>query len=162
MIATKLRAESAIHARREQEARLTAISNSLRENANMRRNAEWELKTDRLVVGRLVQDRIAQKRAERDAALEDRRRRLAAKLAREEQALQQELQANLETPEQVREQMASRLAEFKRQRQQEKRAAVEQALEKRTRQDTDELRLADSRFFTQQCALEREQQLRDK
>mmetsp|Transcript_25128 Transcript_25128/g.28919 ORF Transcript_25128/g.28919 Transcript_25128/m.28919 type:complete len:152 (+) Transcript_25128:46-501(+) len=150
MASSRMKADRAIHARREEEARLSVLNNALRENANMRRTAEWEQKTDGLVVKRIVQTRISQKKGEKERALDERRRRLALKLQQEEAVYQQELQDNLETPEQVREQMAKRLFEFKKQRQEERKQLVEQALEKRAKLTTDDLRLADSKFYTQQ------------
>jgi hypothetical protein len=150
MQSSKLKADRAIYARREEEARLSNLNNAIRENANMRRTAEWEQKTDNLVKNRIVVDRIAQKKEEKEKKLEERRKRLAAKLQYEEQIYQQELQDNLETPELVREQMAKKLFEYKKQRQEERKQVVEQAKEKQTRANTDDLRKADSVFMTQQ------------
>lgn len=163
MIASsKLRADRAIYARREEESRLSDLNNVIRGDANLRRTAEWEQKTDKMVQNRVVRDRISQIKQQKEKNLEERRKRLAAKLRQEEAMYQKEFHDNLETPEQVREQMAKKLFLLKKQRQEERKQIVEQAEEKRMRENTDDLRLADSKFYTQQCALEREQQLRDK
>ncbi len=58
--------------------------------------------------------------------------------------------------------MAERLAELKLRREEERQALVENCLERRFRDTTDELRKEDSKFYLKQCALEREQQLIDK
>ena len=135
---------------------------TIRSDANLRRAAEWEHKTDNMTKNRIVRDRVAKLKYDKERNLEERRKKLAAKLQFEEGIYQKEFHDNLETPEQVRQQMAKKLFEFKKQRQEEKRQLVGQALEKRMRETTDDLRLADSKFYTQQCALEREEQLRDK
>lgn len=65
MMSSKLKADRAIYARREEEARLSTLNNAIRENANMRRTAEWEQKTDNMVKTRMVVDRIAQKKEDK-------------------------------------------------------------------------------------------------
>jgi cilia- and flagella-associated protein 53 len=163
MIASsKFKADRAIYARREEEARLASLNTAIRSDANLRHTAEWQHKTENMVKSRVVRDRIYQKKEEREEQLEERRRKLAAKLQMEEEIYQKEFHENLETPEQVRQHMAKKLFLLKQQRQEERKQLVEQANEKRMRENTDELRLADSKFYTQQCALEREEQLRDK
>lgn len=163
MIASsKLKADRAIYARREEETRLADLHNTIRGDANLRRAAEWEHKTDNMTKTRMVRDRINQLKSEKERDLESRRRKLAAKLQAEEAVYQKEFNDNLETPEQVRQQMAKKLFEYKKQRQEERKQQVDQALEKHMRETTDDLRLADSKFYTQQCALEREEQLKEK
>ena len=88
--------------------------------------------------------------------------RLAALLNTEETQYQQELVQNIETPEQVRQKMAERLFVLKEKREQERLQAVEHLNEKRFRDTTDDLRKEDSKFYTQQCAIQREQQLHEK
>ena len=124
MMSSKLKADRAIYARRDEEARLSNLNNAIRENANMRRTAEWEQKTDNLVKNRIVVDRIAQKKEDKLKKLEERRKKLAAKLQYEEAVYQKELQDNLETPEQVREQMAKKLFEYKKQAMEEKKQII--------------------------------------
>jgi hypothetical protein len=110
----------------------------------------------------MVRDRVSQIKEQKEQTLEVRRRRLAAKLQQEEATYQKEFNDNLETPEQVRQHMARKLFDIKKQRQEEKKQMVDYANEKRMKENTDELRLADSKFQTQQVAIEREEQLRDK
>ena len=84
LASNKLRADRAIYARREEEARLADLNNTIRGDANLRRAAEWEHKTDNLVKNRLVRNRIDQKKHEKEQDLEMRRQRLAEKLRAEE------------------------------------------------------------------------------
>lgn len=162
MASKKLNADRAIYARREEEARLATMNNAIRGDANLRRTAEWEAKTSNMVKNRIVKDRISQMKQGKEQELEERRRRLAAKLQGEEAQYQSEFTDKLETPEQVRQQMARKLFEIKKQRQEERKQQVEYANEKRLKENTDDLRKADSVFYAQQCALEREEQLREK
>jgi hypothetical protein len=158
----RLNADRAIYARREDEARLADLNNVIRGDANLRRTAEWEAKTSNMVKNRIVKDRISVMKESKEQVLEERRQKLAAKLQYEEANYQSEFTDKLETPEQVREQMAKKLFGIKKQRQEERKQQVEHANEKLMRETTDELRTADSKFYVQQCALEREEQLREK
>ncbi len=91
---------------------------------------------------------------------------------------EQEFMANLETPEQVREKMAQRLFDLKQRREEERLDEVNRRLEQRFKDSkhfqnhyesfttiiiaTDELRKEGSKFYTQHCQFEREQQLMEK
>ena len=147
---SKLKADRAIYARREEEARLADLNHHIRGDENLRRTAEWEQKTDNMTKNRIVRDRVSQIKEEKEQKLEQRRRKLAEKLQREEAIYQKEFNDNLETPEQVRQEMAKKLFLLKKQRQEERRNLVDEANEKRMRENTDDLRLADSKFYTQQ------------
>ena len=70
--------------------------------------------------------------------------------------------ASLETPEQVRERMAQRLDELKATRKQEQAAHVGQAVDRKFKMETDELRQEETKFMIAGCQLEREKQLMDK
>ncbi len=83
-------------------------------------------------------------------------------LQEEDQMYEYEFMANLETPEQVRDKMAQRCFELKMKREQERKEEVQRLLERRFKENTDELRKEGSKFQTQHCQLEREQQLREK
>lgn len=86
-------------------------------------------------------------RAQAESNLEQRRKRLAGLLNSEELHYQQQLLENLETPEQVRVKMASRLFELKAKREEERKAVVEAANERRFRDTTDDLRKEDAKFY---------------
>lgn len=58
--------------------------------------------------------------------------------------------------------MAERLMELKSKREEERRATVNHLNEKRFRETTDDLRKEDAKFYLQQVAFDREQQLREK
>ena len=67
---TKLRADRAIYARREEEAKLATMNHSIKGHANLRRTAEWEQKTNNIVKNRVINERISQMKEEREEALE--------------------------------------------------------------------------------------------
>ena len=94
--------------------------------------------------------------------LNGRKARLAALLAQEDQMFEREFMENLETPEQVRAKMAERLDQLKLQREEERQEQVQQALERKFKMETDELRKEETQFMLAGCQIEREKQLMDK
>lgn len=100
------------------------------------------------------------KRHESD--LQTRRNKLAVLLANEDKIFEAEFLASLETPEQVRAKMAERLTTLKDQREQERLAVVNQALDRKFKMETDELRKEETNFMVAGCNIEREKQLMDK
>jgi len=58
--------------------------------------------------------------------------------------------------------MAERLATLKDQREQERQAIVNQALDRKFKMETDELRKEEKNFMIAGCQIEREKQLMDK
>ena len=58
--------------------------------------------------------------------------------------------------------MAQRLGELKQQRKEEKTAHVNQAVDRKFKMETDELRKEETKFMIAGCQLEREKQLMDK
>lgn len=138
------------------------MNNDVQVDKNLLLKAEWELKTENLITKNIVRTRISQIRQEAQNNLEVRRQRLAALMNQEEGQYQKEFHENLETPEQVRQRMAKRLVELKKKREAERKDLVEHLNERRFRDTTDDLRKEDAKFYTQQCAIERENQLREK
>lgn len=106
------------------------MNSLIRADCNMKLKAEWEHKTDNIIVKNVVKTRISQLRKEASDRLEERRIRLAALLNEEERMYQREFHENLETPEQVRGKMAERLAELKSKREEERQNLVQSCYEK--------------------------------
>ena len=75
---------------------------------------------------------------------------------------EKEFMENLETPQQVRQKMAERLTFLKEKRETERQDLVNQALERKFKMETDELRKEETQFMIAGCQLEREKQLMDK
>lgn len=75
---------------------------------------------------------------------------------------EKEFQDNLETPEQVRAKMAERLNEIKAQREEERQQVVQQAMDRKFKMETDDLRKEETQFMVAGCNIEREKQLMDK
>ena len=68
----------------------------------------------------------------------------------------------LETPEQVRAKMAERVESLRAQREEERQLQVQQALERKFKMETDELRKEETAFMVAGTQIEREKQLMDK
>lgn len=138
------------------------MTRALNGDKNVVHRATWEAKTEKIIGGRLVRDRMADLKRREAMDLEGRKQKLAALLASEEAALQQEYQDGLETPEQIREKMFERMTDLKQKREAERQAEVNRRLEKHFKATTDELRQEDGKFYTHGTQLEREKQLIDK
>lgn len=88
--------------------------------------------------------------------LQGRKHRLADLLAREDRTYEQEFLEALETPAQVRDKMAERLSTLKEQREVERQAQVQHALDRKFKMETDELRKEETNFMIAGCQIERE------
>jgi hypothetical protein len=99
---------------------------------------------------------------ERAISLDMRRAKLAELLLEEEKLLEHEFICNLETPEQVRKKMGERLHYLQEKREEERKRIVEQKMEMRFKEETDDLRKLESNNFTIECKLTNEQQMLEK
>lgn len=88
--------------------------------------------------------------------LNARKAKLAAMLAAEDKMYEQEFMASLETPEQVRAKMAEKLKGIKEKREMERQQHVAQALDRKFKMETDELRKEETQFMIAGCQIERE------
>jgi len=152
----KFRSDAAIYARREQEYKLAKLTTEINGDKNLAHKAHWESKTNQLIEKNLVRNRIADMKRREASNLEERKARLAALLAAEDQIYEKEFHDNLETPEQVREKMFERLQELKGLREHERKTEVDRRLEQRFKTANDQLRLEESKFYTNGTAIERE------
>lgn len=141
---------------------MQSLTNDIAGNANLAHKAHWEIKTDRRIGQNLVKNRINEMRAQYAANLEQRRAKLAALLAAEDQQYEQEFNSKLETPEQVRQQMYERLQALKASREAERQAEVQRRLDQKFKAENDALRNEDAKFYTAGTQIEREKQLIDK
>lgn len=119
--------------------------------------AAWESKTD--CKQQALKHRFEIFKANRDAELEARRNRLAAKLHAEEQQLKQELLSSQESPAERRAKVAARAREMARKREAERQKMAAQLAEQAFRDNCDPLRERQSRQITYRTAQEREQQV---
>ena len=136
--------------------------NQLKGNQNLGYKANWEHKTDAAIKKGIMRNKIEDMRKRQATDLKARRAKLAALLAQEDQMYEREFMENLETPEQVRAKMAERLEQLKLQREQERQQQVNQALERKFKMETDELRKEETQFLMAGTQIEREKQLLDK
>lgn len=124
--------------------------------------AQWEEKTDSTIKKNIIRNAIDDIKKRKATDLNARRAKLAELLQNEDKIYEQEFLQSLETPEQVRQKMAERLATLKEARERERQELVNQALERKFKMETDELRKEETQFMIAGCQLEREKQLMDK
>lgn len=121
--------------------------------------AVWEVKTDDRIKQNIIQQRFEVFKARREADLDGRRDRLAAKLHAEEQQLKQELVNSQETPAERRAMVAQRAREMAKRREAERQQSAAELLEQAFRDNCDLLRERQSRQILYKTAQERKQQV---
>eukprot|EP00753_Platysulcus_tardus_P018243 PLAT6792.4.p1 GENE.PLAT6792.4~~PLAT6792.4.p1 ORF type:complete len:489 (-),score=290.14 PLAT6792.4:127-1593(-) len=124
--------------------------------------ARWEQRMDRMLVAKRTDRRYKAMVEEEEERLNDRRRRLADLLNREQEMYEKELSSMVETPEQRRERLFARAAQLKEKREAKRRAAVREAEERRWRESSDDLRARDSALILGAVLEDRAGQLKEK
>lgn len=157
-----LRSDHLILQRRKQEAARASLAESVKADWAVGAAADWEVRTGTKLKQRAVQQRYDSIRAQDQAALNDRRRRLANMLLAEEALFQQQIDALDEGPDQRRVRMETRARELREKREAERKAFVEEALERQWRLGCDALRNADSVNIAKACDAARGYQLEEK
>lgn len=89
-ISQKFKADAHIHARRETEFKLQKDLSDINRHKNLALTAQWEHKTDKIIVKQVVKGRLEGMRVAYRANLETRRDRLAALLANEDRMYEHE------------------------------------------------------------------------
>jgi hypothetical protein len=148
--------------RRKQEAARQAMANSVKEDFLVGASAEWEMRTDAKLKQRAVQARYDSIRAQDKAALIERRRRVAQMLMAEEAEFQRQVDALDEGPAERRVRMETRARELRDKREAERKAYVEEQLERQWRLGCDELRNADSVNIAKACDQARGYQIEER
>ena len=103
---------------------MAKLNIDLNGDKNMKHQALWEAKTDKIIDKGIVRNKITDLRRKAAAELEQRKARLAALLEAEDRMYEREFHDNLETPEQVREAMFARLQHLKEKREDERQQEV--------------------------------------
>ena len=115
----------------------------INEHKNVSHKATWENKTNGMVEKHLVRTRFTDLKRREASDLEQRKIKLSAMLRTEESSYEQEFEANLETPEQVREKMFERMNYLKDKREVERQDEVSRRMDQKFKGTTDELRQED-------------------
>ncbi|KAG8471281.1 hypothetical protein KFE25_009702 [Diacronema lutheri] len=157
-----LHADFVLMQRRKQETARATMAASVRADYAVGAYADWEVRTDAKLKQRAVAQRYESIRAQDKAALIERRRRLAQMLLAEEAAFQQQIDALDEGPDERRARMESRARELRDKREAERKAFVDQQLERQWRLGCDALRNADSVNVSKACDEARGYQLEEK
>lgn len=138
------RAEKAFHSKRAQEDRTQSLRAQVKSDFMVKAAAEWENKGKEVEKVQYTKKRLEELRDESKRQLEERRYRLNQLLKEEEASYREELKSLDETPAQVRERMINRVAELKENREKARKADVERLLDRRFRENADELRKVES------------------
>ena len=158
----KSRAEQTIVSRRMQEQSITALSSKLKQETHAKHFANWENNGKRVVVGQLTNARINELKALNKEKLEGRKSRLIEILEFENELYKNELRGMIETPEQVRVRMIKRVADLKSKREVERQDFVKNMLDKRFKENADELRKVNSDLRELKTNYERDLQMLEK
>eukprot|EP01012_Entosiphon_sulcatum_P035438 TRINITY_DN4497_c0_g1_i1.p1 TRINITY_DN4497_c0_g1~~TRINITY_DN4497_c0_g1_i1.p1 ORF type:complete len:490 (+),score=166.96 TRINITY_DN4497_c0_g1_i1:91-1560(+) len=121
--------------------------------------ADWENTTHARIEASQKLLEMDQMQARRHQDLEDRRERLAALLAAEQEEYEAALEGLRETQDQRRDRMAAKALQLREQREQQRREVAEQKMRQAFVANCDVLRDAVSRTTTLQVAADRKQQL---
>jgi len=128
----------------------------------MRLVAEWENQSDKKVAEKSVQRTLQQLRDRRVAELEERRKRLATLLEEDDRRYADEFLALQESPDQVKARMEARARELKEKHEAERSDFAQRMLDRKWKDECDELRGLVAKQQVLQVATDRVKQLEEK
>jgi len=155
-------ADHLILARRRQEDERMKYTTHAAKEFNLLAVAQWEKSTNQKQKINRVKDQFEGIQHSHEEELHERRCRLAAMLAEEEEQYKRELAAMQETPEERQDKMRARAMALREQREKERKAFAQEQLERNWRTSCDELREHDSHKLTLKVAKDREEQIVEK
>ena len=141
---SKNHAEHFIDLRRANEDRVVSLESMLKQDAQAIEFARFENKGIPVAENNMRKRLLAELRKRNQDSLNERREKLRSCLQQEEEQFQIEIKALEETAEQVRERMAARVKELKEVKEKERQNFVKHQLERRFREEADELRQVDN------------------
>ena len=141
-----------IQQRRAQEAKRDDLQATVRYNFLVGSRSHWENKTQLVIEKNRALRRFAELQADARHHLDDRRRRLAQKLSREQEVYEQMVERSFPTMEQRNKAMTERALKLKAERVQRQKTAVQEARARQFRGSCDELRDKDKRIEGQMTA----------
>jgi hypothetical protein len=133
-------ADWVIQQRRAQEAKRDDLQATVRYNFLVGSRSHWENKTQKVIEKNRALRRFAELQADARRALDDRRRRLAQKLSREQEVYEQMVERSFPTMEQRNQAMTERALKLKYEREVRQAKAVKEARARQFRGSCDELR----------------------
>lgn len=122
----------------------------------------WENKSHAMIKTKRIQAKAAEFQSHHQANLQDRRRRLAEKLSREQKAYEKEMVDTQESTSQRMDKMAMRAYELKKKREDERKAFVQEKLYQQWRSGIDDLRTMDTQIVELKTIADRDFQLDEK
>jgi len=133
-----------------------------RSNFKAETNAEWEIRTQGFIEHTNMEQLYSSIRKADEAALNERRRKLADMLGAEQEMFQQQLEALEESPEERKARMEARATELKDKREQERLLFVRQQYERQWRMACDPLREQESKAILKATNAARAYQIGEK
>lgn len=161
-IPMQLRADRAIIKRQQQEQIHETFCAGQLDQFKVAQKGLWENKSAVVIKNNRIKAKASEFEAHHKASLQDRRRRLAEKLSKEQKAYEREMVEKEETPQQRMDKMAVRAYELKKRREDERKAFVQEKLYQQWRSGIDDLRTMDTQIVELKCIAERDFQLDEK
>jgi len=157
-----LRADRNIMKRQKQEIAHEQMLGQHMDQFKVEQKGLWENRMIGVIRNNRVKSKAAAIEANHKASLQQRRKKLAEKLAAEQQAYEKEMVDREETPQQRMDKMAVRAYELKKRREDERKSIVQEKLYQQWRAGIDDLRSMDSKIVELKTIADRDYQLDEK
>lgn len=146
---------------REMEEKLSRMQQLVNEDKRAGHAAHWNKNAEQMVEDTITRNRFEALKAQRNQSLEQRRAKLAAKLAAEDEAYRVELNNSRETPEQRRARLGAKARSLAAAREAERQALANELLDRHFRENCDPLREKISQATVIRTAEERYAQIEE-
>lgn len=151
-----------IEDRRKEEQTVTQLGAFLKNDQIARHVANWEVNCKTMQRNQFQRQRVDELRKAFERQTNDRRTKIKALYDREEAQFGQEMKGLRLTPEQVKQGMLTRVQELKQHRETARLKEVEEKLDRRFKDQADELRLVDSKIKEMKTKHEQDIQMLEK
>lgn len=151
-----------IEDRRKEEQTVTQLGAFLKNDQIARHVANWEVNCKTMHKNQFQKQRVDDLRKAFERQTNDRRAKLKALYDMEEANFAQEMKGLRMTPEQVKQNMLSRVQELKQHRESARLKEVEEKLDRRFKDQADELRLVDTKIKEMKTKHEQDIQMLEK
>ena len=148
--------------KRKDEQTVNQLGAFLKNDQIARHVANWEVNGKQTQKNQYQRQRVEELKRDFEKKTNERRIRLKQLYDGEESRYAQELRGLKQTPEQVKQNMIQRVQELKTRREQSRLVEVEQKLDRRFKDQADELRLVDSKIKEQKTKHEQDIQMLEK
>lgn len=154
--------QKCIEDRRKEEKTISHLGAYLRNDQIARHVAHWEANCKTMQRNQFQRQRVDELRKTFERQTNERRTKLKALYDREEAEYAQEMKSLRPTHEQIKQNMLSRVQELKQHREQARLKEVEEKLDRRFKDQADELRLVDTKIREMKTKHEQDIQMLEK